>query len=100
MSTTTVEMPPRPGFIRVKIQYGEHYQLFDMNSTRTLGGAMRRFAVKIKHELAFLRFHYDETRVEEGDTPTSLGMDERDTVGGNIIDVYLMQIGGGVSCVC
>ncbi|KAJ7764883.1 hypothetical protein B0H16DRAFT_431144 [Mycena metata] len=97
MSTTTIEMSPRPGYTRLKIQYGELQQLFDLNSTRPLRGAMRRFADGIKHELAYLRFQYDEKRVEDNDTPTSLGMDEKDTAGGNIIDVYLMQVGGGAS---
>ncbi|KAF7361408.1 Ubiquitin-like protein SMT3 [Mycena sanguinolenta] len=86
--------PPHEDKVRVKIQFGEHYQLFDMKKDKDFGVAMSRFAQKINHELASLRFHYDGSRVRESDTPNSLQMDELDTTGGNIIDVALMQIGG------
>ncbi|KAJ7216276.1 hypothetical protein B0H12DRAFT_343201 [Mycena haematopus] len=94
MATTTAGVPPQEGKIRLQIQYGPHYQLFDMKKDKELGTAMRRFAEKINHELASLRFHYDGTRIKEEDTPMSLQMDESDTFGGNLIEVNLMQIGG------
>ncbi|KAJ7495982.1 hypothetical protein B0H11DRAFT_2226975 [Mycena galericulata] len=86
-----LESGPKPGFMRVQIRYGIRiYQLFDISSKATFGRPMKKFAEKINQELAYLRFHYSGSRVEETDSPASLKMDE-DV---NVIDVNLMQTGG------
>ncbi|KAJ6510583.1 hypothetical protein C8R45DRAFT_1161293 [Mycena sanguinolenta] len=99
MATTTVDRPPHEGKIRIKMQYGAQSQLFDLRKNLELGVAMRNFAKKINQELSSLRFFYDETRVREADTPSSLDMDELDTTGGNLIDVALMQVRNSLSLI-
>ncbi|KAJ7902873.1 hypothetical protein B0H14DRAFT_3422335 [Mycena olivaceomarginata] len=94
MHTTTAGVPPRTGYIRILIQFGAHYQLFDMQKHKPLGTAMHRFAEKIDHELSFLRFHYEGARIQETDSPVSLDMDDELGAEANHIDVSLMQTGG------
>ncbi|KAJ7471959.1 hypothetical protein FB451DRAFT_1251518 [Mycena latifolia] len=89
-----LEMSPRNGFVRIKIQYGRIYQIFDIKTDTPLRSALRKFSQKINEELRFLRFSAQGVRVREMDTASSLGMDERDTLGGNLIEVHLFQTGG------
>ncbi|KAJ6524449.1 hypothetical protein DFH09DRAFT_187020 [Mycena vulgaris] len=88
-----LETSPRNGYIRIKIQYGNIFQLFDMKRDIPLRSVLRKFAQKINQEPAFLRFHSEDTRIKETDTPASLGMDDLDILG-NVIDVSVMQTGG------
>ncbi|KAF8198396.1 hypothetical protein K438DRAFT_706667 [Mycena galopus ATCC 62051] len=73
MTTKTVSAPPPPeGKLRIRIQFGDQFQLFNMKETKAFREAMCKFAEKIQHELSFLRFHYNGTRVRETDTPVSV----------------------------
>jgi len=62
---------------------------FKIKRSTKLSKLQAAYANKVGKDVGSIRFLYDGTRIADDDTPTSLDMDDNDT-----IDVMVEQVGG------
>ena len=72
--------------------FGKQEIRYKVNKTRRLAGPMKMYSEKMGVPLVTFRFVFDGTRVQDHDTPESLGMKD-----GDVIEAYKSQL-GGVNC--
>ncbi|KIY64280.1 ubiquitin-like protein [Cylindrobasidium torrendii FP15055 ss-10] len=80
--------PNAPISIKVATQTGEEV-FFKIKRSTKLSKLQGAYAAKIGKDVGSIRFLYDGERINEDDTPSSLDMEENDT-----IDVMVEQVGG------
>ncbi|KZV71482.1 small ubiquitin-related modifier [Peniophora sp. CONT] len=82
------EGPNAPINIKVVSSTGEEIYFKIKRSTK-LSKLQGAYANKVGKDVASIRFLYDGNRIQDDDTPSSLDMEDNDT-----IDVMVEQVGG------
>ncbi|KAI0668195.1 ubiquitin-like protein [Trametes maxima] len=83
-----VEDPAAPINIKVTTQTGEEV-FFKIKRNTKLSKLQGAYANKVGKDVSSIRFLYDGSRIGDDDTPSSLDMEDNDT-----IDVMVEQVGG------
>ena len=86
---TAPETAPSDLELRVKAQGGDEI-VFKVRPSTRLGKLMRAYCDQVGCKPGKTRFLYDGNRINEDDTPSSLGLENHD-----IIDAVYEMIGGG-----
>ncbi|KAF9039334.1 small ubiquitin-like modifier [Panaeolus papilionaceus] len=76
--------------IKVVSSTGEEV-FFKIKRSTKLSKLQGAYANKVGKDVGSIRFLYDGTRIQDDDTPSSLEMEENDT-----IDVMVEQVGGSL----
>jgi len=81
------------GPINVKVVTATSEEVFFKIKRNTrLSKLQGAYAAKVGKDVGAIRFLYDGSRIQDDDTPASLGMEDNDT-----IDVMVEQVGGSLS---
>jgi len=84
------KVPPPDGTINVKVLSSTGDEIFfKIKRSTKLVKLQGAYAGKVGKDIGSIRFLYDGNRINETDTPDSLGMEDNDT-----IDVMVEQVGG------
>ncbi|KAJ4490642.1 hypothetical protein J3R30DRAFT_3423600 [Lentinula aciculospora] len=86
-------MSPEPSDVKPKlnlqIQYEGNQVTVKVKATMHFTTIFKAAAAKFNKEPGTLKFTYDGNRIQEDDSPASLGMED-----GDLIDAFLEQLGG------
>jgi len=86
------EDKPSDGTINVKVLSSTGDEIFfKIKRSTKLVKLQGAYAGKVGKDIGSIRFLYDGNRINESDTPDTLGMEDNDT-----IDVMVEQVGGCV----
>jgi len=87
---TDVKSEPDQATINVKVVSATGEEVFfKIKRTTKLSKLQGAYANKVGKDVSGIRFLYDGARINEEDTPSSLDMEDNDT-----IDVMVEQVGG------
>ncbi|TFK25864.1 small ubiquitin-related modifier [Coprinopsis marcescibilis] len=85
------EDPNAPINVKVVSASGEEV-FFKIKRSTKLSKLQGAYASKVGKDVSSIRFLYDGSRIQDDDTPSSLDMEDNDT-----IDVMVEQVGGSRS---